>query len=156
MAERRALADRESRLFRRIGNLRLAVGIAGVIMAFFVFGETVIAPAWLVVPLALFLSLIVIHSKVVERMERANRAAAFYDRGLARLEGRWMGHGISGDRFCDPNHVYEEDLDLFGKGSLFELLCTARTRSGENTLAQWLLAPATPLDCAARDRKSVV
>jgi len=150
LAERRALADRESRLFRRIGNLRLAVGIAGVIMAFFVFGETVIAPAWLVVPLVLFLSLIVIHSKVVERMERANRAAAFYDRGLARLEGRWMGRGISGDRFCDPNHVYEEDLDLFGKGSLFELLCTARTRSGENTLAQWLLAPATPLDCAAR------
>src|SRR5262249_7769442 len=28
--------------------------------------------------------------------------------------------------------------------SLFERLCTARTRSGEETLASWLLAPATP------------
>src|SRR5207245_1167612 len=27
-------------------------------------------------------------------------------------------------------------------GSLFQLLCTARTRAGEDTLARWLLAPA--------------
>ena len=39
-------------------------------------------------------------------------------------------------------HPYAEDFDLFGKGSLFELLSTARTRGGEDTLAQWLLHPA--------------
>src|SRR5262249_43144689 len=37
---------------------------------------------------------------------------------------------------------YSEDLDLFGKGSLFELLSQARTRGGEATLASWLLGPA--------------
>jgi len=68
---------------------------------------------------------------------------SFYERGLARLENRWMGMGESGDRFRDPAHVYAEDLDIFGKGSLFELLCTARTRAGEDTLARWLLAPAS-------------
>ena len=39
---------------------------------------------------------------------------------------------------------YSRDLDLFGVGSLFELLCTARTRAGQETLAYWLLAPASP------------
>jgi DNA mismatch repair ATPase MutS len=38
--------------------------------------------------------------------------------------------------------VYAADLDLFGRGSLFELLSIARTRMGEETLAEWLLAPS--------------
>jgi hypothetical protein len=61
---------------------------------------------------------------------------------LARIEDRWMGSGQHGERFDVPHHVYAGDLDLFGTGSLFELLSTARTRMGEQTLAQWLLAPA--------------
>ncbi|HEV2248095.1 MAG TPA: DNA mismatch repair protein MutS, partial [Terriglobia bacterium] len=63
--------------------------------------------------------------------------------GLARLENRWMGTGESGERFLDPSHPYARDLDLFGQGSLFELLCTTRTSTGEATLSRWLLAPAT-------------
>jgi DNA mismatch repair ATPase MutS len=39
--------------------------------------------------------------------------------------------------------VYSGDLDLFGNASLFQLLSAARTRMGEDTLAAWLLAPAT-------------
>ncbi|MCM3905780.1 MAG: hypothetical protein ND866_29155, partial [Pyrinomonadaceae bacterium] len=41
-----------------------------------------------------------------------------------------------------------------GHGSLFELLSIARTRVGEETLAQWLLEPATPE--AIRARQSAV
>ena len=75
--------------------------------------------------------------------ELAERAAAFYEKGLARIEDRWAGSGETGERFDDPHHVYAADLDLFGKGSLFQLLSTARTRMGEDTLAQWLLSPST-------------
>src|SRR5262249_28100434 len=39
-------------------------------------------------------------------------------------------------------HPYALDLDLFGAGGLFELLNITCTRSGEDTLAEWLLAPA--------------
>ena len=45
-------------------------------------------------------------------------------------------------RFDVPHHIYAADLDLFGKGSLFELLSTARPRMGEDALAQWLLSPS--------------
>jgi hypothetical protein len=45
-------------------------------------------------------------------------------------------------RFLDPHHPYADDLDVFGPGSLFELLCAARTAAGQSTLAHWLLAPA--------------
>src|SRR5262249_52490087 len=56
---------------------------------------------------------------------------------------RWVGSGSTGERFLDPTHPYAADLDLFGPASLFELLSTARTYVGEETLANWLLAPAS-------------
>src|SRR5262249_24795472 len=48
------------------------------------------------------------------------------------------------------HHVYSADLDLFGVGGLFELLCIARTRMGEETLANWLLRPASLDEIKAR------
>ena len=60
------------------------------------------------------------------------------------IDNRWMGTGESGESFQNASHPYSRDLDLFGAGSLFELLCTARTQAGQETLAKWLLAPAPP------------
>ncbi|MGA2535020.1 MAG: mismatch repair protein [Terracidiphilus sp.] len=108
----------------------------------------------LLVPVSVFLLLAILHEKVIRRMRFRARAIAFYELGLARIEDRWAGSGESGERFLDPLHPYARDLDLFGSGSLFELLCTARTRAGEETLAAWLLAPA-PLDEVLRRQEAV-
>ena len=61
-----------------------------------------------------------------------------------------MGKGRDGANFLDrlsqapESHLYAADLDVFGRGSLFELLATTRTQAGEEALAAWLLAPAAP------------
>ena len=78
----------------------------------------------------------------------------FYAKGLARMNDRWAGTGVTGLSFMDLNHPYAADLDLFGEGSLFERLCTARTRAGEEALASWLLAPA-PLEMLAKRHEAV-
>src|SRR5262245_6207693 len=52
----------------------------------------------------------------------------------------------------DDSHPYAIDLDIFGKASLFQLLSQARTRSGEQTLANWLMAAASPLEIAKRQQ----
>jgi hypothetical protein len=150
LEDRRRASELDHKQFRRIGNARLAAGLAAVVVAFFVFGEVWISVWWLLLPLAVFGALVIVHARVVERMERSKRAIQYYERGVARLEDHWMGLGDSGERFRDPAHVYAEDLDLFGKGSLFQLLSTARTRAGEDTLAGWLLAPASSDEVAAR------
>ena len=69
---------------------------------------------------------------------------------MARLDDRWIGTGERGDSFADPSHLYAGDLDVFGEGSLFQLLCTARTRAGESALADWLCQPASPKEIASR------
>ena len=66
-----------------------------------------------------------------------------------------MGTGETGERFQSSSHPYSRDLDLFGAGSLFELLCTARTRVGQETLAKWLLEPASPEHVRARQEAVV-
>jgi hypothetical protein len=125
-----------------IGNTRLGIFLAGSALAWLSFRSQLISPWWLLVPGAVFLVLIVVHERVLRARRRFERGAAFYERGLGRLEDRWTGAGAQGLRFEEQSHLYAADLDLFGKGSLFELLCTARTRAGEDTLAAWLRSPA--------------
>ena len=62
--------------------------------------------------------------------------------GMARLNHQWHGRGVAGDELLPVDDAYASDLDLVGAGSLFELLCTARTGIGQATLANWLLYPA--------------
>ena len=140
--------DRESRAFHyekihiRLGNVRLMLVLVAVIVGWASFRAHYLSLWWLIVPVAAFLAVAGYHSRILRARELAERGAAFYESGLARIEDRWAGSGETGERFDDPQHVYSADLDLFGEGSLFQLLSTARTRMGEDTLAQWLLAPA--------------
>jgi hypothetical protein len=106
------------------------------------FWRHTLSPWWIAAPLLVFVLVAAIHSRVLRSRELAQRGVSFYQKGLARIEDRWAGTGQTGDRFNNPHHVYAGDLDLFGHGGLFELLSTARTRIGEETLAGWLLSPA--------------
>jgi hypothetical protein len=102
----------------------------------------------------MFLVLVFVHDRALRRLERSESAVAFYESGLARLENRWSGRGDAGDRFLPDAHPYARDLDLFGRGSLFELLSTATTSWGAKTLAAWLLSPASR--DAIRSRQAAV
>jgi hypothetical protein len=76
----------------------------------------------------------------------------FYERGVARLEQRWMGEGRAGEQYLQEGHLYARDLDLFGEGSLFELLCTTPTAFGHQELAEWLQTPASRETALARQQ----
>jgi len=144
LEERRAEVAWYDRRHRTIGNLRLLVFLIAAALAWLILTRAAASPFWLAAPLLAFAILVVIHERVLRRRKACERAVAFYERSLARLDGNWAGHGEAGDRFLDKSHPYAADLDLFGQGSLFEYLCTARTRMGEEALARWLLAPAEP------------
>jgi len=148
-AEYRRRADRHreraaeaGRREESISRARLGVALAAALIAWLVLGAVRLSAVWLVVAAAVFAALLIVHARVRRRRRRAERGIAFYERGLARLEGQWAGAGRTGARFLDPHHPYADDLDIFGKGSLYELLCGARTIMGEETLAAWLLAPS--------------
>src|SRR5690606_16178459 len=85
-----------------------------------------------------------------DRLTRSRRAVTYWERAIARVEGNWAGTGPTGERYRDPHHPYADDLDIFGPASLFQLICSARTRLGEDMLADWLSRPADAETIRAR------
>jgi hypothetical protein len=144
LRERRAVSARLDRRHAALGYAKVALFVLTVLTGWVAFTQRWYSAWWLAAPAAGLGGLALEHERVIRARKAAARACAFYQKGLQRLEDRWAGTGESGERFDDPAHPYAEDLDLFGKGSLFDLLCTTRLRTGEETLARFLLEPAEP------------
>jgi len=87
-----------------------------------------------------FFALVVVHARVHDERERALAAVTYFDEALARIAGEWKSARGGGERFLATAeaHPYVDDLDIFGKGSLFHLLDRTATKRGEELLAGWL------------------
>jgi hypothetical protein len=140
---------------RTLSISRLVVFFIGVIFFALSIGSSFFATPWIILTAILFVVLVVKHDQVLRKRDQASMAIQFYERGLSRIQDTWMDrddpvHEIK----VDPDHLYAWDLDVFGPKSLFQLLCTARTLSGIQTLADWLLHPAS--NAAIRERQAAV
>lgn len=147
------LTSRRSRLQSRerlAGYAQLALAAFSLMWILFRLRHYDAADLLLFVPVAAFAILAVLHGPLIRRVSACSRAIRFYEQGVSRLNGNWAGTGVTGERFLEPAHPCARDLDLFGHASVFQLLCTARTRAGEETLARWLLAAAPPDEVRAR------
>jgi hypothetical protein len=150
LQERRAELVRRERRHRLLGYVQLAVVAAGLAMVWLALAYRAFSIVWVLVAAAVFVTLMLVHDRLLRVAALHRRAVEYFERALARLDGKWAGTGERGLQYLDPSHAYAQDLDLFGKGSLFELLSTARTHIGEETLARWLLHPADPATIRAR------
>ncbi|NOY42234.1 MAG: DNA mismatch repair protein MutS [Planctomycetes bacterium] len=130
----------------RAVHLRVATFVLGLICAWAVFGNWQLPGTLLLLPIGLFLAAIVYHESLNRKLRAVRRAIAYYKRCLDRLNGQWSGTGPTGTEFLEPQHPHAEDLDIFGTGSLFQLLNSPITPAGARTLAEWLAPSAqTPL-----------
>jgi hypothetical protein len=152
--QRRTALAALGRRHNTLGLLRMVTVAAALLLAYLSWRHGAVSGWWLLVPLAVFFWLGGLLQRVLDDRSRLSRAIAFYERALARLDGRWAGAGESGQRFLDEHHLYANDLDLFGDASLFQLLSIARTRMGEEALAGWLLGPSPPE--AVRGRQEAI
>src|SRR5688572_20551611 len=133
-AARQTVADELTRRERTLSIARLvSIGLAILITFWSVAGA--------LLPVIVFIALVIVHERVVRERKRAENRAAFYARGLARIEGTWAGGGDAGEDLEEEHHPYSADFDLFGKGSIFELISLATTRAGRERLGAWLKTP---------------
>lgn len=152
--------ERESSLKSQhlwLGYVRLATAVGFFVIAWFTVFLKEGSPWMLLIPMVLFVALGVWLGRVSRRLSTARRAAEMYRLGIARIEDRWVGMqereiGKLGPRVRAKlaTSLYAEDLDLVRRGGLFELLCRARTRMGEELLLAWLLEPAQPEEILQR------
>ncbi len=143
-------ARRQERRESLAGQGRIAAFLAILAVAYAMLRVGHLLVPWLLLVLAAFVAAVAWHRRVVRALHRAQRAIRYYAIALARIDDHWAGTGPSGEQYGDREHPYAKDLDLFGRGSLYQLLCAARTRMGQDTLAAWLRASADPATILAR------
>jgi ABC-type multidrug transport system fused ATPase/permease subunit len=155
LAARNAAVELLAARAARVSTARIAVALSAIALV----GAIVWMPLngswyWGVGLLAVaFIALVLVHASIFEEKERAIAARRFYERGLLRLNEKWQTLPSDGARFKEPDHPYADDLDLFGRASLFQLLDTTESRLGETHLAGLLTGShqgAYPKDVLAR------
>ncbi|MEM6962683.1 MAG: hypothetical protein AAF550_13230, partial [Myxococcota bacterium] len=85
-----------------------------------------------------FLILVVLHARLMTRLEQSQMRHQIHHRHLKRVAGTWTEFTDVGSGLLPKNHAYASDLDLIGRGSLFQRVDTSHTILGAQTLARWL------------------
>lgn len=134
----------------RIASFRIAVFLAFIAVAWASISRHWLSASWILVPIAAFALLVVLHERAKKALDRGAQIRDFYELGVARLDGTWVGRGDAGVEFIREHHPFANDLDVFGRGSLFEFLSVARTSIGRATLAHWLTSTPTMEEISSR------
>jgi hypothetical protein len=71
---------------------------------------------------------------------------------IARIDRNWEALPFVEMDLTDDEAAIADDLDLFGRASLFQMICTANTSSGIRTLRDWLLQPAPTAEISRRQQ----
>ncbi|MDG5815712.1 hypothetical protein QA601_11525 [Chitinispirillales bacterium ANBcel5] len=124
-----------------ISNVRLLlflVAVAGVLYSGYQ-GQVVPIPIGIsVLALTMFIVLIIKHGEVGEKLKFFQTIRYINERGIKRCEGTWQDLPDTGEDLDTPEHLYCADLDIFGKGSLFQHISSAHTLEGRRFLGSLL------------------
>jgi energy-coupling factor transporter ATP-binding protein EcfA2 len=137
-----AFWERRSRLVSNLRGLAFLV-LAGAGIALAAGEQPVLFGALATVAFVAFVLFVAWHGRVLAREDAANRAAAVNGDAVLRVSGRFRELAEDGQRFQLNDHPYADDLDLFGRGSLYQRIAVAHTRFGEEALSRFLSDPAT-------------
>jgi hypothetical protein len=128
---------------RRYSNLRLAIVLIGVASVFIVPKNDAF---WvcLLVGLLLFLVILFIavavrHQAIEDGLDTAREMASRNTEGMARIARNWQALPNRLAPGESASSMVARDLDLFGPGSLFQLICTANTWEGRKVVAETLI-----------------
>ena len=150
-AERRRTLSQCLKREKLVGTGRLLVVLVASGLGWFAIRLGTLSWMWLLPVCLVFCGLIWGHQRLRKQRPLLQRGVQYYDRALDRLDGQWADACHRGDEFLDDGHPYADDLNIFGSNSLFSLLCTANTASGQKTLASWLKYPASLEEVAGRN-----
>jgi hypothetical protein len=140
---------------RTIGTGRLLLAAGALALLGGIVWARLGAGAWaaLAATVAAFVALVLVHARVIEAKERAAAALRFHERGLARMAHAWADLPVTSERFVSADHPFTRDLDVFGRGSVMQLVDATETRPGEERLAKLLSSEepgAWPTEVAER------
>jgi hypothetical protein len=134
--------------YNQISIMRLLAFAAAAFGIVFVFYFEKIMSGWIITMTGLFvfIILVIIHNRVAERKRYVQLLCSINMDSLARKTGEWINFPDTGEEFTDLDHPYTRDLDIFGNGSLFQLINVTNTSRGRALLKSTLEKPYQPAE----------
>lgn len=85
-----------------------------------------------------FLLLVFAHADLVKKRDLLGCRIELFQEYIQRFGDEWKSLPMNGAEYLDANSTVANDLDLFGKASLYQFLCVANTPWGTDELAALL------------------
>ena len=117
--------------------LRLSVFFGVIASIYFFYGDIISISISAAVGLFLFFFLVTRFSDLKNKQRYLNKMLKINQLELAVLGGD-ISELETGDQYIFEEHDYNQDIDLFGYGSLFQIINRTATPNGEKHLAGWL------------------
>lgn len=140
-----------------ISNLRMIVFLTGTALGIYYFLKKyyLLFGIDLAIFLILFVALMQIHESYFQKRTYTTALQKINEDSLARIRGEWHAFEDDGREFCDDNHQYSQDLDIFGKGSIFQFINSATTYLGRLRLRDLLASPSKSPETIASRQEAV-
>lgn len=120
-------------------RIRTAIFISAVLLGILCVGESqYVSWLWMLVPVLIFAALLPFHQACMRRLQLARSRVQFHQSRISRLDRVFGPEVVDGSEFSDELHPWTQDLDVFGRGSLFQMLNECRTQPGRQMLASWM------------------
>lgn len=123
------------RKLRISSGMRLIVFIATIVGAYFGFGTSILFWPIVLIGIVTFLFLVSRHTDLVYQRDITETLLRRNELEIEVLQRKF--HQLpDGSQFKDPLHAYSQDIDLFGRGSLFQYVNRTALERGTSLLAQ--------------------
>lgn len=140
-----ACQEKSDKLTLASGKVSLLRGITFAAAGLLLFiGYQQKTPALLVPAFGLwivFFMLVYYHSRLEQEQASLKDSQSVLKEYMARFDDGWKSFPVDGTRYLSDDFSEAGDLDLFGRSSLYQYICTAGTVWGQDQLALWLSLP---------------
>lgn len=136
-----------------ISILRLSIFLLAAVMLY-VFAKELWAPGIILtifVSLGIFIFLVKYHGKILMNKKIEDGLVSINDDEINCIEGHFEQFD-GGIEFDDMAHYYSTDLDIFGKGSLYQFLNRSATYIGKVRLSEKLKSPSLDVNKIGEDQ----
>lgn len=149
--------NRLSILKRKLRNISLLriLSFAAILLPFWIIRDPWLIPALLsFLFLALFLWLIKLNIRLEREKRKCEVLSGILDHEIKALD-QHFSEFPDGSEYTDPHHVFSGDLDIFGKGSVYQVINRTTTVGGSRKLAMMLQYPIQHAGAVIRRQEAV-
>ncbi|MTI65375.1 MAG: DNA mismatch repair protein [Firmicutes bacterium] len=151
------LAPRILKHMDLVGYIRLIIVVITIISGVYFFRDTsdYISFGIIICNIALFIYAVNFHNKLKNYHKHICILKKINEMSIDRLKGKWTDFSDKGEEFIDEFHSFSKDLDIFGKGSLYQWINSTTTYMGRTKLANILTNPTKEKDEIEKRQKAI-